>query len=114
MARILPCPCKKEPLTTIGEATAYGIFVETAMAEAQREAGLLAEEGNHEAAANISCKTGCNPQVKHLEPKIISKDSTRLWWTLFLAVECQVQVEVTWLYDCVEGPPPELGIPRPK
>ncbi len=103
MPRILDCPCPPQPLTCVGDATGYGIFEAETMQRVGRQASDASVNGVRDMANNVSCAGKCTLQLGALTPPTtILQEAHRLWWTLFIIVECHVQCETTMTVQCVE------------
>ena len=103
MPRVLDCPCPPETLTCVGDATGYGVFVQSTMQRVGRQASAAAIDGVKDASNNVSCAAGCHKQLSRtIEHKTLSEVSRRLWLTLFIVVECHVQYEASLTVTCVK------------
>lgn len=103
MPRTIPCPCPPEALTCVGDATGYGIFERATLQRVGREASQTAYQGVLDSANNVSCDgDGCNKEVSNPTQTTILEEAIRIWWTLFIIVECHVQCESTLTVTCVK------------
>ena len=102
MARTLDCPCPPQPITCVGDATGFGISKQSTMQSVGRTASEISYKGALDAVNNVTCAGNCRKEISKTPiQKTTLEEGTRLWWTLFIVVECHVQCETTITVACV-------------
>jgi hypothetical protein len=100
----IPCPGQKL-LTSTQTATCDGIFTESNSACAKSEAETAVQNDLVAKANGEECENGCLKEQGVIQFKPATVVSChRVWWTLFIMVECEATATGELLLKCsVQG-----------
>jgi hypothetical protein len=112
----IKCPGGKEILSSRETGTARGVFTESTMGRAKSAAATTVLNDLVRQIGEAKCEGGTRCMVREIDRTQMrwTRDvSKRLWWTLFIVVECKVTAEQRVTVECVTtSSATELGLPN--